>query len=54
MIKIFKNESELIKYLRRNGDKIYNNASNDYLIKESYETGYINYKNNNIILNINK
>lgn len=35
-----KKESDLIKYLRENGDSKYNNASDDFILNESYEHGY--------------
>ena len=38
---IFKSKNELISHLRKNGDKIYNEASNEYLIDESFEQGYL-------------
>ena len=45
---IFKNKSDIISYLRKNGDNIYNSASDDYLIDESFKQGYldIDYYNN--------
>ena len=38
---IFKSKNELISHLRKNGDKIYNEASDEYLIDESFEQGYL-------------
>lgn len=35
-----KKESDLIKYLRENGDTKYNNASDDFILNESFEHGY--------------
>ena len=37
----FKNKKTLIKYLRKNGDLIYNDASDEYLIDESFKQGYL-------------
>ena len=34
-----KYEKDLIKELRKGGDEEYNNASDDYILKEAYENG---------------
>ena len=39
--KRFKSNKTLIKYLRENGDNIYNNATDEYLINESFNQHFI-------------
>tara|TARA_R100001443_G_scaffold112154_1_gene125481 strand:+ start:942 stop:1112 length:171 start_codon:yes stop_codon:yes gene_type:complete len=39
--KIFRNEKTLIKYLRKNGDSVYNNATNEYLINEAFNQYFV-------------
>ena len=39
--KIFKTEKEIIKYLRKQGDENYNNASGEYLLEEAFSHYFV-------------
>lgn len=39
-IMYFKYDKDLIKYLREHGDEVYNDASDDFILGESYENGW--------------
>ena len=38
---IFYNEKDVVNYLRKNGCKIYNEASDDYIIEEAFSQNWI-------------
>tara|TARA_Y100000593_G_C4164456_1_gene263711 strand:- start:292 stop:447 length:156 start_codon:yes stop_codon:yes gene_type:complete len=40
-MKTFKTDAELIKYLRSQGDKSYNEASDDFIFQEAFEQGWV-------------
>ena len=38
---IYKNKKNIINYLRKNGCKNYNNASDEYIINEAFFINYV-------------
>ena len=48
---ILKSKKDLIKHLRSNGDKAYNNCSDDYIFNEGYNQHFFTIKNNLYIVN---
>jgi len=50
MKKIFKTDKELIKYLRNQGDKSYNEASDDFIFEEAFTQGWVENVGDNYII----
>lgn len=51
MKKIFKTDKKLIKYLRSQGDKNYNDASDGFILEEAITQGWVEIKNGFYIIN---
>ena len=49
--KVFECEKDLIDYLRKQGDEVYNDATDDYILNEAFDLGWCYHDDNhNIVL----
>tara|TARA_Y100001973_G_C4978348_1_gene222967 strand:- start:185 stop:571 length:387 start_codon:yes stop_codon:yes gene_type:complete len=49
--KVFECEKDLIDYLRKEGDEVYNDATDDYILQEAFDLGWCYHDDdNNIVL----